>query len=76
MFSFFLFFLFMAAPVAYGNSWARGQMGATAEATATATLHLRGIYDLYYSLQQRQILNPLSEARDQTCILTETMSGP
>ena len=29
------------------------------------------IYDLHSNLGQRQILNPLSEARDQTCILMD-----
>ena len=29
--------------------------------------------DPCYSLQQRQILNPLTEARDQTHILTDTI---
>ena len=33
------------------------------------------ICDLHSSLWQRWILNPLSEARDQTCILMETMLG-
>ena len=67
----------MATPVAYGNSWARGQIGATAEAyaTATATLDPSHICDLHRSLQQHQILNPLSEARDRTRILTETTLG-
>ena len=37
--------------------------------TAMATLHPSR------SLQQHQILNPLSEARDQTRILKETASG-
>jgi len=39
---------------------------------ATETLDLRCICDLHHSLQ---ILNPLSEARDRTHILTE-MLGP
>ena len=43
---------------------ARGRMGA---ATA-ATRDLSGICDLCRSLQQQQILNPLSEARDRTQI--------
>ena len=47
----FFFFLFRAAPAAYGSSPARGPIGA-----ATAGLH--------HSSRQRQILNPLSEARD------------
>ena len=45
-------------------------------ATATATLDLSLFCDLCRRLWQHQILNPLSEARDQTCILTETVSGP
>ena len=53
-----LFFIFRAAPAAYGGSQAKGHIGATA-----ASLHL--------SSQQHRILNPLSEARDQTCILMD-----
>ena len=70
------FFLFMATPVAYGSSQARGRIGATAEAytTATATPDLSIICDLHCSLEQGQILNPLSKARDGTCILTEITS--
>ena len=57
-----LFFL-MAAPVAYGRSQAKHQIGATAGAypTAMATPDLRHICDLHCSLQQCQILNPLNE---------------
>ena len=47
-----------------------------AYATATATPDPSGICDLHHSLQQCQILNPLSEARDGTHILTETVLGP
>ena len=67
----------MATPSAYGNSQARGQIGAAAEAYATPT----AISDpsqkceILCSLQQSRILNPPSEARDQTCILTKTMSA-
>ena len=32
--------------------------------------------DLHHSFQQRQIFNPLREARDRTRIPMETMSGP
>ena len=39
--------------------------------TATATPELSHICKLYHSL----ILNPVSEARDRTCILMDTMSG-
>ena len=40
--------------------------------TATAMQDLRCICDLSFSLQQRQILSPLREARDRTCILMDT----
>ena len=43
------------------------------DATATATPDLCRICDLCLSLWQRQILNPLSEAKDQTHILPDTM---
>ena len=41
-------------------------------ATATATWDPRLICDLHHSSQQCWILNPLSEARDQTSILMDT----
>jgi len=37
-----------------------------AKATATATQDPSHIFDLHHSSRQRRILNPLSEARDQT----------
>ena len=43
--------------------------------TATAALDPSHICDLCCRLQQCWILNPLSEARGQTCILTDTVSG-
>ena len=43
-----------------------------AYATATATQDPSCIWDLHHSLQQCQILNPLSEARDQASILINT----
>ena len=51
------------------------QLQATATATATATLDLSCLSDLCCSLKQYQILNPLSEARDWTHNLMDTMSG-
>ena len=45
------------------------QLGASA--TATATPDPRHTCDLHHSSQQRRILNPLSEARDQTHILMD-----
>ena len=34
--------------------------------SATATLDPSCVFDLHHSLRQRQILNPLSQARDRT----------
>ena len=54
--------IFRATPVTYGSSWARGQIRAAADS-------------LHHSHSKLGILNPLMEARDQTYILTNTMSG-
>ena len=43
-----------------------------AYATATATQDPSHICDLHHSSWQHQIPDPLSEARDQTCILMDT----
>ena len=43
--------------------------------TATATQDPSPVCNLHHSPWQHQILKPLSEARDQTPILTDTMSG-
>ena len=59
LFFFFFSWIFRAAPMAYGGSQARGLIGAIAA-------------DLYHSSQQHWILNPLSEARDPTCVLMDT----
>ena len=53
--NFFFFCLFRPTPRAYGGSQAKSWIGAT-----TAGLH--------HSSGQCQILNPLSEARDGTCV--------
>ena len=73
-----LFFLFMAAPVAYWNSWAGGQIETAAAiyATATATPNPSHICKLSHNLWQQEILNPLSDVVDQNHILTETTLGP
>ena len=55
----FLFFFFMPAPVAYAGSQARGRVRVAAAG-------------LCHSSQQRQILNPLSEARAWTRVLVAT----
>ena len=44
--------------------------------TATATQDPSLICDLYYSSGQCWILNPLSEARDQTCVLMDASQIP
>ena len=74
LFLFFMCCLFRAASVAYGGSQARGQIGAVAAACAavTATRDLSRVLDLHHSSWQVQILNPLSKARDRTCVLTDT----
>ena len=55
--------------MAYGSSQARGQIrAAAAYGTATVTLDLSS----RHSSRQCQILNPLSEARDQTHIVMDT----
>ena len=43
--------------------------------TARATQDLSRICDLHHSSQQRQLLNPLSKARDRTPILRATSWG-
>ena len=43
-----------------------------AYATATAMPDLSHIHDLHHNSWQRQIPNPLSEARDQTHVLMDT----
>ena len=82
LFFIFGFCLFRAAPVAYGGSQARGQIGvqppayATATATATAMPDLSCVCDLHHSSWQCQVLNPLREARDQTRILMDPSQVP
>ena len=62
----------VAAPVAPGSSQARGPIRAEAKAYTTAMAYPSHICDLYCSLQEHRILNPLSEARDRTHILMDT----
>ena len=68
-----VFFCFLrAAPAECGDSQARGWIRATA-----ASLHQSrqlGIWagsDLHHSSWQCRILNPLSKARDRTCVLMD-----
>ena len=68
----FHFCLFMAAPAAHGGSHVESELHLPAYATATAAQDLNHICKLHHSSWQRWILNPLSEARDGTHILTDT----
>ena len=65
----YLFIVFSrATPTACGSSQNRGWIGAIAAGlhhTATATWDPSRVCDLHHSSWQRQILNSLSEARDQ-----------
>ena len=71
MFSFFL--LFRAVPVAYEvpGLGVKFELQLPAYATATAMQGLGRICDLHYSSWKFPILNPLSEARNQTRILMD-----
>ena len=69
---FFLFCLFRATPAAYGGSKARGRIrGAVAFAIATAKPDPSCVCNLHHGLQQRQVFNPLSKARNWTCVLMD-----
>ena len=65
---------FRAATSAYGSSQPRRRIRAVtlAYTTATEMQDLSCICNLHHSWQQRQIHNPLSEAKDWTCILVNT----
>ena len=58
--------------MAYGSSQARGRIAAVA--TGLRQSHSNAdpslVCNLHHSSRQHRILNPLSEARDQTCNLT------
>ena len=74
-FSFFFFFLFIAASLAYDipRLGVRLELQLPAYTTATATPDLSHLCDLCCSSWwQCRVINPLSEARDQTCILMDT----
>ena len=70
---YFLIFLFTAAPAAYGSSQARAEseLSLPACTTVMALRDLSHVCDLGCSSDP----NSLSEARDGTRILTDTMSG-
>ena len=75
---FFLFFFFLWLHLWHMETLELGiksELQVPAYATATETQDLSCICDPNRSLWQHRILNSLNEARDQTCILTDTMSG-
>ena len=74
-FFFFFFFFFLDPPLRHMETPTLGvesELQLPTYTTATATLDPSHICDLYRSPQQCCLLNALSEARDQTLILTDT----
>ena len=68
---FFFFCPFRAAPPAYGGSQARSLIGAVAASLHQSHSNTRSepVCKVHHSSWQRQIVNPLSEARYRTCTL-------
>ena len=73
-FLFFVFCLLSATSEAYGGSQlgVKSELQLPAYTTATAMPDPSLVCDLHHCLRQRQILNPLRKARDQTCVLMDT----
>ena len=67
---FILFLVFCLFRAAYGGSQTRGRIGAVASSPhhTTAVQDPSCICNLHHSSKQRQILNPLSGARDWTWV--------
>ena len=63
----FFFFLFTAIPAAYGSSWAKAQIIVAAMVLhhSHITPDLSCSCDLFHSLWQCRILNPLSKVQDE-----------
>ena len=77
-FSFFFFFKLLGLHLLHmevPELGVKSELRLPADATATATLDSSCLCNLCHSFWQHWILHPLREARDQTCILTETMLG-
>ena len=76
---FFFFFFFLGRHPLHMHIPRLGvesELQPLADTTAMATPDLRHVCDLHHSSQQPQILNPVSEARDQTHILMDTSQIP
>ena len=66
------FFFLRPAPAARGGSQARGQIRAVDASLHHSLRNASCICDLHHNSWQRPILNPQSEARDQTFTLMHT----
>ena len=72
---FFVFGLFRAEPTTYGNSQARGRIGAVPTGLRHSHSNARSEPHLWHhSSRQRRILNPLNEARNRTCVLMDSLT--
>ena len=69
---FFVDVVFKATPAVYGSSRVRGGTKAATSSLYHSNTGSKPICDLHHSLWQCQIVNPLSETRDRTCILVDT----
>ena len=73
-FLFFLFFFFLWLDLQHMEVPRLGiqsELQPPAYTTATATQDPSHVYDLHHSSRQHQIINPLSKAKDQICILMD-----
>ena len=72
--NFFFPFLFRAAPAAHEvpRLGVESELQLLSYTAATAMQDPSRVIDLHHSSEQRQILNPLSEAWDGTCIFMDT----
>ena len=71
---FFFFFVFLGPNPGHmevPRLGVQSELQPLAYVTAAAMRDPRYICDLHYSSWQRRILNPLSEARDHTCVLMD-----
>ena len=78
LFFFLFFFFFLQTHLQHmkiPRIGVESELQLTVYTTATAMLDPSHIHDIRRSLRQCGILNPLSEARDWSCILTDTMLG-
>jgi len=73
-FLFFFFFVFLWLHLRHmkvPRLGVKSELWPLAYTTATAMPDPSRIWDLHHSSQQRQILSPLSKAKDRTCVLMD-----